>query len=264
MEEQLEELSERIGDAAGQFKVHDVSETTPETIRCRNIARDIGLATRSLENLDRFLKEHHRLHRGLFAEDGSPIDDEERVRDIFEESRVVQLDIELCIRQLYELLYALKLLIEQGPPGAQTLASDDMAELRRLCIYRDSLVVHKERTHRTLGGLMFNSRDGSDLRIGIPLEPMSNDDSNRLQAIFHRAKPGLPDECQDEVNWNEQLQQIYEHWTTIESGDMGDAKALIRRNGVRSDDPVVLAKMVLALARVFLRSEEAVRRESTS
>lgn len=55
----------------------------------------------------------------------------------------------------------------------------------------------------------------------------------------------------EEENWDEQLQLVYGRLPRLESNDNKTAKSLIKRYGVKSDPPDVLAVMVLMLAEAF-------------
>jgi hypothetical protein len=73
----------------------------------------------------------------LFDEDGDT-----KRRSIADETRGVRLDVELASRQLYELLYAIKVLVVKAvrPPA---MSQEDWEELNRLCVYRDYLVTQR-------------------------------------------------------------------------------------------------------------------------
>ena len=90
--------------------------------------------------------------RGLFDEK-----DEEKRFAIADEQRLIGLDVELAFRQIYELLYAVKVLIKKAGRPA-TISLTDWEELDRLCIYRGYLVVHKEMAERRRSGLMWGSK----------------------------------------------------------------------------------------------------------
>lgn len=85
-------------------------------IRIHSIKHDIELSARALEHLDKAASLHYALVRILFDED-----DDTKRRSIADETRGVRLDVELASRQLYELLYAIKVLVvKAGRPPAMS------------------------------------------------------------------------------------------------------------------------------------------------
>lgn len=213
-------------------------------IRIHSIKHDIELSARVLEHLDKAASRHYALVRNLFDEG-----DDTKRRSIADETRGVRLDVELASRQLYELLYAIKVLVvKAGRPSA--MSQEDWEELNRLCIYRDYLVTHKETAERRRSGLMWGS-EGRDLQVGVPWEPLSEEDAKHLAHIFQRLKAKTTLPLDEEENRDEQLQLVYERLPWLESNDKKTAKSLIKRYGVKSDTPDALAAMVLILTEAF-------------
>jgi hypothetical protein len=94
------------------------------------------------------------------------------------------------------------------------------------------------------------SSEGKDLQVGVPWEPLSEEDAKHLAHIFQRLKAKATP-LDEEESWDEQLQLVYERLPRLESNDKKTAKSLIKRYGVRSDPPDVLAAMVLILTEAF-------------
>lgn len=119
-------------------------------------------------------------------------------------------------------------------------------------------MTHKETAERRRSGLMWGS-EGKDLQVGVPWEPLSEEDAKHLAHIFRRLKARTTPPLEEEENWNEQLQLVYERFPLLDSGDKGPAQSLIKRYGVKSDPPDVLAATVSVLAQAFF-----VRQASTA
>lgn len=208
------------------------------------------MSARALEHLDRAVSRHYALVRAFFEE-------EEKRLLVEDERHGVGLDVELASRQIYELLYAIKVLVDKaGRPAA--MSRKDWDELDRLCIYRGCLVTHKETAERRRSGLMWSS-EGNDLQVGVPWEPLSEGDAKHLAHIFRRLRGRTTPPLEEEENWNERLQLVYERFPWLDSRDKGPAKSLIKRYGVKSDPPDVIAATVSMLAQAFF-----VRQASTT
>src|SRR5262249_12739439 len=157
------------------------------------------------------------------------------------------LDFEIYLRQTYGLLYAIKELITQNPRVRPQPPKADLEELKRVCEFRHALVVHEHDMKRYGRGTKLGLLEDLDLRIGVSLGPMSDDDARLLSAVFARAAPGLPEEVRDTQNENERLAILYEHLTLVPGEDQRHVKGLIARNGVKSDAPATLALLVREL-----------------
>lgn len=229
----------------------DLAARSSDPVRLHHIRYDLTLAARALVLLMRALERHRDAMREAFR--GPGISDEARLR-AFANGEEAGLDAELCVRQIYELLYSIQVLAKRL--AVPRLTKEDRIELDRLCLYRGSLLVHREHATRfTRGGRMWG-RDGFDMRFGIGLQPLKEEDAAHLQALFERAAPHLTANKRAEKNWNEQLQHLYDEWPRVPAGDRQHVKDLIRRNGVKSDPPVVLARIVRKLSVHFFRTAE--------
>jgi hypothetical protein len=231
-----------------RFNEEDLEHITKDRLRLLNIQRDLELATRALDLLWQQLQVHHHLEIPVPGEGKSQVE----MRAWAQATTDISLDIELYLRQVYELLYAIKVLAESVDDRVLRPAEAVHEELRRVCIYRDSLVVHKDRIERPYGGRTYNINQAEEMRLGVVLKPISEPDAERLQGIFARARPGLPAERRDEVNWNEQLQLLYENWVAVVPADRGQAKAMMKRNGLQSDLPITLTTVILRLSETYL------------
>jgi hypothetical protein len=245
VQETVERLAVNYRDAS--LGEDDLRSTDVDVVLLHNIRADIRLASRASALLLQALLELRAAHETLWndtAADGART-------DAIETARHLSLDFELHLRQLYELLDAIRLLIGKLSKGAARPPDEVMEELSRLRHFRDLLVVHKDKAVRPMRSITGGRYDGLDVRIGGSLKPIGNEDSARLRAIFERTSAKLPAGDRDEANYNAQLQLLYEHFPQVSKRDLGEVKRLIARNGVQSDRPIVLARVVLALAATY-------------
>lgn len=228
----------------------DLESTDQETVVLHNIRADIQLAARALFLLLDVLLRLRDEHRIMFDEKAS---EDLRVAAV-NRSTTLGLDFELHVRQIYELLYAIGVLIERLPAQSPKPTQQEMDELERLDRFRGALIVHKEGAVRFMRSSRIGNYERLDVRINVGLQPMREADAAMLGAIFSRTAPRLPPRLRAEENWNQQLQYLYEFLPRVSHTDKGQVVALIRRNGVQSDAPYTLARVVNDLAKRYFIS----------
>lgn len=235
---------------AGGPTVSEMRPSDRDALLRHNIQADIRLASRAAELMLLALLALRSTHAAMFDKSAT----EEDRRAAYEESFRFALDLELHIRSLYELLYAIRDLTRSPSHSEPRLGAELVDELDRLAQFRGLLVVHKEGVARPLRSMSGGRYDLLDVRIGGSLVAIAESDASQLQAIFKRNSAHLPDDLRTEGNANQQLQILYENLGRVNRSDLGDIKALIGRNGVSSDSPVVLARVVLALVKTYIPS----------
>jgi hypothetical protein len=228
--------------AVPALRAEDMRSADQRSVLLENVRSDLRLAARALGHLYSALVELRDVHRVMVDPSSS---DRDRLR-AFETSQDTGLDLELGIREIYELSYAVQELamvapVEERPPAGV------MRELAVLSVFRGELLVHKSRAARFLRGARIGTPEELDVRIGVAIQPISDQDASQLNAIFARAVPNLPPELRAEVNWNERLQHLAENPGCVLPSDRGDLRRLIARNGIKSASPLTLARIILRL-----------------
>lgn len=225
-------------------------DSSADCVARENIEADVRLAGRSVELLHEVLVQLRDAERMMWDE-GLPNEVRAEAASLAL-GRNTSLDLELHTRSIYELLYSVKELIDKLLPGFPQPSATELQELERLCTFRRLLVTHKAGAVRSMRAARGGRYEDLDVRIGGSIYSIDNGAARQLNAIFDRTSPHLPADVRDETNWNARLQLAYEFLSRIPANDRGSAKALIARYGVQSDPPMKLARMVLALARVYL------------
>ena len=247
MEDELREIAALV--AAGERRLgirsEDLQSVTPDQVRLDNMRWDLRLAARALSNLLERLNDHRDASGVALDEDSS---EEDRLA-ASERLHTVTLDSELLMRQIYELLYAIQILVDRLEDRSMVPSASELEELERLCVFRGSLLVHRESAVPLSRGGRTWDAGGLTVRFVIALQSVGEEDGLQVEQLFARTCRFLPEDRRGEEDWHEQLQLLYDHWLLIPTADRDAAAALIRRNGVKSDPPVVLARMVTALVR---------------
>jgi hypothetical protein len=228
--------------AVPPLRAEDMRSPDERLVLLENVRSDLRLAARALRHLHSALVELRDIQRVMFDPASSHRD---RLR-AFETSHDTSLDLELSIREVYELSYAVQELamvapVEERPPTGV------MRGLGGLSVFRGELLVHKRRAARFMRGARIGTPEELDLRIGVAIQPISDQDASQLNAIFARAAPNLPPELRAEVNWNERLQHLAENPDCVLPPDRGELRRLIARNGIKSASPLTLARVILRL-----------------
>ena len=120
-------------------------------------------------------------------------------------------------------------------------------ELKRLMVYRDKAIVHKNPLG-AISGLRVGGADGRIEMMSFGIIP--SELHERTHALFEKCSPFLPEEVRGEVNSHEQLGLIYRNLTLITDGVLvREVKNVIGNFGVISPQPSEIVANALSILR---------------
>lgn len=223
----------------------DSSGKDRREVALRNIRDDIREAVVALNMLsERLLK-----IRALSSEIDS--DDQQRVWVAEDRERVLLLECEVVIKSIYNYIFSILELTEIE--GIVSLIPKDLlAELKRMCRFRNQLVVHKQRNKVYMRSGW--THDSANLEVSLAMSASGGFSELRrwVDALFEKSRPYLNEEETSEEDFHGRRDVLYKRMARFPGELQRDVEVVIAQYGTKSDPPVILAHAIERLVETFL------------